>query len=312
MSLLVLLAAGELLARKVAGLGDPPLYIADPKIEYLNKPGHYDRFHHTIHINQWSQRSPDAPEKKADPNELRVLVIGDSVVYGGARIDDRDTATALLTQSLASEEKRPVFVANISAGSWGPPNQLEYLKRFGTFDADAAIVVWSSHDAWDVPEFSGLGIELPQQKPASALWELIRRYGIPKLFPPPAESPPHTQKQVDEGLAAAKELLEILHARGIPTAVVIHRTQDEFKGKDLEGDRLLAAVAKSENLPVYYTASVLEPAWKAGKPVFFDDIHPSTDGNRLLSGLYTQIVDGLLHPVPASPAPAPAPPSQGH
>ncbi len=27
-------------------------------------------------------------------------------------------------------------MANISAGSWGPPNQLEYLKRFGTFDAD--------------------------------------------------------------------------------------------------------------------------------------------------------------------------------
>jgi len=285
---------GETVARLVLGLGDPPLYLADPKIEYLNKPGHYHRFGHNIHINAWSMRSPDFPEKKASSNELRILVIGDSVVNGGARIDDSQTATAQLASSLAKATGRPVVVANISAGSWGPQNQLEYLKRFGTFDADAAIVVWSSHDAWDVPGFGPFGVDLPTEKPMLALDELVRRYALAKLFPPPSESPPHTQQDVDQGIASAKELLQLLRSKRIPVAVVIHKTQTELKGKDLEGDKLLAAVAESADDAVFQTEAVLRPAVEKGESVFFDDIHPNPSGNALLADLYLKIVMKLL------------------
>src|SRR3982751_6129423 len=71
----VALVGGELVARFYFGLGDPPLMIADPQVEYLYKPSQtVHRFGHVIHYNQYSMRSPDFPVHKTDPNEFRVLV----------------------------------------------------------------------------------------------------------------------------------------------------------------------------------------------------------------------------------------------
>lgn len=296
----------ETVARVKLGLGDPPLYLTDPKIEYLNKPGHYHRFGHIVHVNQWSMRSPDFPEHKASPQELRVLVIGDSVVNGGAKLDDGEVATTIFASALAKESGRPTTVGNISAGSWGPPNQLAYLEKFGTFDADIAIVVWSSHDAWDVPQFSPLGVELPTEKPLLATYEALRRYAIPKVFPPPSQGDAHTQKELDDGLRAANEVLRLIQNKGIPVAVILHRTQEEMKGKDLEGDRLLSQVAESHGVPVFQTESIFGPAVKKGDSVFFDNIHPNANGNKLLAVLYLEVANQLLTSKAAEPPPGPA------
>jgi hypothetical protein len=57
---------------------------ADPQIEYLPKPSmHYRRFGNRISYNAYSIRSGPVTLHKTDPAELRVLVIGDSVVNGG-------------------------------------------------------------------------------------------------------------------------------------------------------------------------------------------------------------------------------------
>lgn len=303
---LLMFIGAETVARVKLGLGDPPLYLTDPKIEYMNKPGHYHRFGHIVHVNQWSMRSPDFPEHKAAPRELRVLVIGDSVVNGGAKLDDGQVATTIFASLLAKESGRPTIVGNISAGSWGPPNQLAYLERFGTFDADAAIVVWSSHDAWDVPQFTPLGIELPTEKPLLASYEGVRRYAIPMLFPSPSQGDAHTQKELDDGLRAARDVLKLIQSKGIPVAVILHRTQEEMKGKDLEGDRLLLQVAQSQGVPVFQTESILGPAVKKGDSVFFDSIHPNANGNKLLAGLYLEVANQLLAPKAVDPAAAPA------
>ncbi len=268
--------------------------MADPKIEYLNKPGHYHRFGHIVHVNQWSMRSPDFPEHKAAAGELRVLVIGDSVVNGGAKLDNSEVATSLFALDLAKATGRTTIVGNISAGSWGPPNQLAYIQKYGTFDADAVIIVWSSHDAWDIPGFGPFGFDQPTEKPLFASYEAFRRYAIPMVFPPPSESPPHTQKDVDDGVLAARELLQLIQSKHIPVAVILHKTQVELKGKDLEGDRLLGAAAESLGVPVFQTASLFGPELQKGSSVFFDDIHPNAAGNRLLAGLYMQVATQLL------------------
>lgn len=292
--LIVAMVGGELYARYGLGLGDPPLYIADPKIEYLNKPGTYQRLGHPIHINQWSMRSPDFPEKKPDSSELRVLVVGDSVVFGGAWMRDEDTATWKLAQKLSKAAGRPVVVANIAAGSWGPPNELAYLERFGDFDADAIIVVWSSHDAWDVPTFAPLGVENPTTRPKSALSELIFRYAIPRFFraaPPP---PAHTPAEKDDSLRAARSILEFARGRSIPIGVVLHSTRAELTEKSIEGLDALRAVADSEGVPVFQTSSVLAAPVEKGSKIYQDDIHPTPEGQTLLGDLYFQIAAKLL------------------
>src|SRR5947207_15760221 len=69
-SLLLLLVGGELFARYYLGLGDPPLMIADPQIEYLYKPSQtVHRFGHIIHYNAYSMRSDDFPAHQTDSNE---------------------------------------------------------------------------------------------------------------------------------------------------------------------------------------------------------------------------------------------------
>lgn len=303
---IVALAAGEIIARVGIGLGDPPLFVADSRIEYLNKPGTYNRYHHLIHINQWCMRSPDFPEKKSDSSELRVLVVGDSVVYGGAWLADEQVATFQLAEKLEKASGRRVVVANISAGSWGPPNQLAYLERFGTFDADAMLVVWSSHDAWDVPTFAPLGKDHPTVRPVSALEEFASRYVFPRLMLP-AESPAGMSvENADVSLRAARSILELARARRIPVAVILHATRRERNNPDVEGLELLRSVAKSEGVPIRETASVLSPEATNGRNLYRDDIHPDAEGQAAVADLYFRTVVELLSgPGPASGATPP-------
>lgn len=278
----------------MVGLGDPPLFLVDDKIEYLNKPGVYRRFGHRIHINQWSMRAPVLGVKKATTDELRVLIVGDSVVFGGAWMSDEDTATFKLAKKLEAASGRPVVVANISAGSWGPPNQLAYLNRFGDFDADAIVAVWSSHDAWDVPTFTPLGPENPTQTPPSALGELVTRYGLPRLKR--AASPPaaHSIEQADESLRAARSILEFARARRIPIAVVLHSTKRELNQATVEGLEMLRQVAASEDAPVFMSAPGFGGAAGRRGDLYRDDIHPSPEGQTLMADLYFKVVMQLL------------------
>ena len=89
--------AGEVVARFVLGMGDPPLYKADPEIEYLPLPSRtYSRFGNTLSFNSSSMRSPEFPARKTDERELRVMVLGDSIVHGGNPTDQADLATTKL------------------------------------------------------------------------------------------------------------------------------------------------------------------------------------------------------------------------
>ena len=117
----LLAVGGEWYARTVLGLGDPPLSITHPRIEYLYAPNQdVRRFGKRFLVNDYSMRSaPFAARKGAD--ERRVLVFGDSVVNGGNLTDHEDLATTRLAHDLlpfAGGNK--VVVGNVSAGSWGP------------------------------------------------------------------------------------------------------------------------------------------------------------------------------------------------
>ncbi len=193
-ALVALIGLGEIAARVLLGLGDPPLSIAHPTIEYMFKPNQ-DTYplHHHVHINAYGMRSPDFPARKRDASEYRVIVFGDSVINGGNQTDDAQLATTLLQQELSTKLGRPVVVGNVSAGSWGPPNMLAYAREFGFFDADMVLIVVSSHDYSDAPTFEPLNPSThPTERPTSALYDGATRY-LPRFIPslaPPSERPP--------------------------------------------------------------------------------------------------------------------------
>ena len=186
----------ELFARYYLGLGDPVLYRTDPEMEYLQWPSRtYQRLGHRISYNRHSMRAEEFAAEKLDQRELRVIVVGDSIVNAGSRLDQSEIATELLRHDLERRLDRPAVVGNIASNSWGPPNQAAYLRRFGLFDADVVIFVMNSGDLMDVPTFEPLRPDFPQRKPIIALEEVARVW-LPQLvnrFTGHAPLPPATR-----------------------------------------------------------------------------------------------------------------------
>jgi hypothetical protein len=117
-ALVAALATGELTARYGLGLVTPPLYVADPLTEYRLKPSQQlQRFRNRIEVNRFSMRSgPLEPQRPG--RQRRVLVFGDSVVWGGSVLDQKQIATELLAQPGITQ------VGNVAVPSWGPGNWL--------------------------------------------------------------------------------------------------------------------------------------------------------------------------------------------
>lgn len=297
---LALLLAGELVAERGLGLGDPPLMQADPQIEYLFQPNQTcRRFHNLVHYNAWSMRSDDFSALKP-PGEYRVLVIGDSVVNGGSQTDQGELATSILQRRLGAAMRRPVIVGNVSAGSWGPPNQLAYVRRFGLFGADVVVLVWSSHDATDMPTFAptvGVLPDYPDHRPACAIAEGVTRYLLPRLRrtpSPPGDAPPSPPdaKAVAECAAAEGELIDTARAAGARVIVIQHAEAREAGGIWQPGHDEIRAVCLAHGMQPIDDAPAFLAAQQGGRQPYRDHIHPSAAGQGVLS-------DVLFHEITA-------------
>lgn len=299
--LFVGLAAAEIFARAYLGLGDPPLLMSDPEMDYRFRPSAtYRRFGNEIAYNAYSMRSDAFPKDKKDPRELRVMVLGDSVVNGGALSDQSRIATALLQARLRAELSRPVVVGNISAGSWGAVNLLAYVERFGLFDADLVVIVLNSGDFGALPAFKPLGPESPQRKPLLALEELATRY-LPRLFKRTSaiEPPGPTPAEVQAATSALEELLAASNATA-KTVVLLHHAKDELTGGDTRELQALEAIVRNAGIPVVSDAAAMQAAIESGSDPYRDQIHPNDLGQKILADLLRNLVAERVNDMPAS------------
>ncbi|WP_017304489.1 SGNH/GDSL hydrolase family protein [Spirulina subsalsa] len=225
------LIAAEVALRVTVGLGNPPLSQADPLMGYRFQPNqNLQRFGNQIIYNQYSQRSnPITPQKP--PDTLRILMIGDSVLNGGAILDQGETISGQL-QTKFDQAGIRAEVLNASAGSWGIGNQLGYVQRFGFLESDLLILQIGTHDLIQ-PTSTGDRIgsdpNYPTQSPLLALQELITRYLIPHLLlrlgwsAPQSEIPTATlppQQQFEENLEDLQTLLNLAQQANIPVLVL--------------------------------------------------------------------------------------------
>jgi len=306
--LVVVFGLSELFCRYVVGLGDPPLYQTDASTEYVLQPSKtYYRFHNRFSVNRYSMRADDFPPQKANPTELRVLVVGDSVVYGGVRIDQSGIATEILKMDLQKRFGRPVFVGNGSAKGWGPPNELAYLKRHGTLDADIVILELSSHDYADAPAFIpvvGISADFPDKKPLLALTDLFKTYLLPRYLhlgktPVGVDRsfiPAPSERDVAKCRAAEKEFFTFAREHRAKAVLVQHLSQPELEGGYQAGYYANQAVAKEENVPYVDDADELRAKFKSGEAPFFagDPIHLNRSGQAVLAHKLQQAVDLAL------------------
>lgn len=294
----LLIVGAELFARFHLGLGDPMLWMDDPTIEYMFRPNQRGRqFGNEYLYNEYSMRSASMAPVKTDPNELRILFFGDSVLNGGHMTDQDCLATEIVRRVLQTRLQRPVAVGNISAGSWGPKNCLEYAKRFGLFGADVVVLVVSSHDYADNPAYlpvAGTSPIYPAEKPPCALYEAITRY-LPMYLPRAAHRENAQENAVDEqaiavAMDAARELVQMAlsaEARVIPAQ---HLTVDEVKNSPQEGHRVFAELWHELGLPSVELGPAFADALKQGDNPYRDAIHPNALGQKIIAEALAEAV----------------------
>ncbi|MGD1932110.1 MAG: SGNH/GDSL hydrolase family protein [Leptolyngbyaceae cyanobacterium] len=186
------IGAIEIGLRLFFGFGKPPLYIADPQTGYRLTPNQRTkRFGNVFEINEYSMRGP-AIAPQPDPQTLRVLLLGDSIANGGWWTDQSATIAVQVQRHLSAAPRSTypaVEVLNASANSWGPRNELAYLAKFGTFDAQVVLLLLNTDDLFATAPTSlqvGRDRAYPNRYPPLAIAEVLGRF---------LESPPIPELQ---------------------------------------------------------------------------------------------------------------------
>lgn len=306
-SIVTVLVFGEFFARYHLGLGNPPLSVMHPTIEYMFKPNQdVERFGNRILINEFGMRATQFSRYKKN-DELRLLVFGDSVVSGGNLTDHDDLATSLIGLNLRGAGYKEVVVGNISAGSWGPGNWLAYVNEYGFFDADIIVLVISSHDYMDNPKFQQLNINThPTESPISAFVEGVTRY-LPRYLPQflsdfltenaGVDTEENAGKAAEIGLADLKIFLELAKVGSQRVLVLQHWEKKELEDHSARlGNERIREVCKrigisSVSLEPYFRRSI-----EGGANPYRDKIHLNEVGQQLIAKVIITNLADITHP----------------
>ncbi|MBK6940487.1 MAG: hypothetical protein IPH13_09850 [Planctomycetes bacterium] len=116
-----------------AGSSAESVFVTDPLLKWRYAPGFRGRFTHpefageAFVINARGYRDAEWPTER-DPNEYRVLVLGDSLTTGLGVTRD-EAFPARLEATLAARVKRPVRVFNAGVSGYGPGEEALVLHE---------------------------------------------------------------------------------------------------------------------------------------------------------------------------------------
>ncbi|TAG93931.1 MAG: SGNH/GDSL hydrolase family protein [Oscillatoriales cyanobacterium] len=295
----------EVLLRVLFGFGNPLIYIPDAECGYLLAPNQrVRRLGNRIEINEYSMRT-GAIAPLPPIETLRVLLLGDSVANGGWWTDQTDTISEIMARQLRLQipnlatnaqlhskvNYSNVEVLNCSANSWGPRNQLAYIKRFGLFGAKVVVLLLNTDDLFTsapCPAVVGRDRAYPDRKPLMAIGQLLNRYLLPtvpreKLATPSAQN----EDKVGSNLEAIRQIKTVANLANIDFVLAITpklHELDEIGSHEWEvkaRSRLTELVA-TDKITYIDFLSIFN---SAAEPLTFyrDSIHLSPKGNQLVS-----------------------------
>lgn len=296
-SLLLVIILAEA-ALRVVGFGGSILYVPDVQAGYYPAPDQDTRWMgNTIATNRHGMRAPDRPDAK-QPNDFRILMLGDSTLWGGLYIAQDDLYARRLEGHLNQRATgNRVEVWNMGVNAWGPFHKLGYVEQFGTFDADLAIVCLPIKDihrplygleklpffTHDNPPWCGL---------EEVFFHLVWRYRQSRIGPP-------TQAELDQqariGIDAYVTLGRKLRDAGCEVMFEILPSRTAALDGDLidaekQWIETLHNALKAEQFEVCFPAGT----WK-GQPAnaYYDDVHLDRLGHELYADYLAKRVSGM-------------------
>jgi len=296
--LLVVLMAVEIGLRLRFGLGSPVLYLGDSDIGYLLAPNQKTRrYGNQIEINQYSMRSASITSLPISGTR-RVMLLGDSLVNGGWWTDQSQTLSALIGQQLGRQGQGEVL--NVAANSWGPPNQLAYLQRFGMFGSEVIVLLLNTDDLFTEPPNPGVvgrDRNYPNKPPRLALVEVFNRRLKPSE-PIPAAKQPQPSDLVGYNLEKIQGIEVIArqnNANFILAMTPLLREVGEPGSRDYEikARQRLTEFTQAQNW-VYIDFLPIFKATSQPETLYRDHIHLSPSGNQLVSEKISQKLEEEL------------------
>lgn len=266
---------------RYCGLNDYPLFQSSKEFEYIQTPNQ-NRYIYRNHFttNEYSMRSKTIDFK----DSLVVLLIGDSILYGGNIIDDDELASTILENNLSRQFEKKIRVLNISCKSWGPENNYQYLKKNGVFNADLIIYIANSGDAYDHithQEVVGISEEYPKENFKLALFKLFTKSTslIQSYLNKSNTKLNQTRNEMfDEGF---QHLNSLSKASNIPIVVYLHPDIKEvLGGKYNESGIEIIKFCKENSIPL-----IKELDYKMSKELYDDDVHYNVLGQKFMSNI---------------------------
>jgi len=279
--LLLALAAAWVLAElglRWAGVMDVPLFVRDSQLGYLPAPQQQGHF---LRRNAWAFNAlsmgtsrPFAPSAQRD-----VLLVGDSVVYGGPHYQASERLGAALEQSLPGSRVWP-----LAAGSWAARNELAWLKQHPEVvkAVDDIVIVVTSGDFTNEAASWHCESNNPTHQPWSALVYLaIKKW---QLEPCDQTLPEHKvpdaswQQDLTEWLSRPD-----IKSKRVTFILYPFKGPFESQGREANGperDALMSSgVSRVSEL-------AQDPGWQSG--LYKDDAHPTPQGNAVLARFISQ------------------------
>jgi hypothetical protein len=177
--LLIGFVLGELVLRFYFGYHNPLLYQNDSQCGFRLSP-HQDLItpRGRVQINNFSMRYSRDVTKEKPAGVFRILMIGDSTLFGGEYLTNEQTYASLVEQRLNSRygaggKKFEVFP--ISTNGWGPLHQLGWVEKNGTFSSDLTMVTTPAADI-DRAKYLLESTRYMAVKPTLA-WETVGTWG---------------------------------------------------------------------------------------------------------------------------------------
>jgi hypothetical protein len=291
-----LAVASEVILRSM-GFGNPIVYRIDPRIGYYPAP-HQDvhRYGGNIHINDFGMRSRDVSAAKP-AGTYRILMLGDSTLYGGSYIDQNQLYATRLEKLLNQYPDalpgapRQVEILAMGVNGWGPEHEAAYARQFGLFDADLVMVMGPPDDAYrPLYGIEHFPFSAEGHKPRFAwqefgihiLWEYRQRSaGSGETF-----SDQRSEKRVlDDGVRAWLEVADLARAAGAKSDFEFLPKEGEVQsGKaDESTQQVLVQITpalEQRQVPWNYPIKFVGPQ-DVAKNVYHDGAHLAANGHEI-------------------------------
>lgn len=268
--------AGALLVTEVAlhatGAVSFPLYHADSEVGYIPKANQSGTFLMYSDYEFNDRHMTGGPV--VDTPLRKVLVIGDSVVYGGNEYRQADRVGPALQQLMPQAR-----VWTLAAGGWAIRNQLAWLNGNQDVVARMSDVVLVINNTDFLTEAISWGCEIkhPTKRPLFAT-----AYYVRKLAKLDNCNDVRADMRVPDGewQEPLRQWIAKTQDQGVRVHFVLYPNVADFQTKRANATSGTLTQLQ-ETHPVHAVEVSKWPQWNSG--LYRDDIHPNAEGNRVLA-----------------------------